>query len=134
MDYISKQSDAIDTVRTLDRHLHAPGDRMLGRLRFTGTRPFYLYELVVLAVTMHESQTCYRLFSTNCYWFAGLLMNILEKDHGLKLEVEKQRGVKPGSWIVVPFYEQAPEEDLLAVIADFQEHIRKFQKRVIFIF
>jgi hypothetical protein len=134
MDYLSKRSDALDTVRTLDKPLHVPGDRVLGRLRFTGTRPFYLYELVMLAVTMHESQTCYRLFSTNCYWFAGLLMNILEKDHGQKLEVEKRQGVKPGTWIAIPFYEQAPEQDLLAVIVDFQEHVRSFQKGVIYIF
>lgn len=72
-----------------------PGDRVLGRLRFTGTtRPLYLYELVVLAVTMHESEACYRLCSTNCYWFSGLLMNILERDYGLELEVEKQRVIR----------------------------------------
>jgi hypothetical protein len=124
----------MDAVRTLDKPLHTPGDRVLGRLRFTGTRPLYLYELVVLAVTMHESETCYRLFSTNCYWFAGLLMNILEKDYGLELEVEKRRGVKPGTWIVIPFCKQAPEEDLLAVIGDFREHVKNFQKRVISMF
>jgi hypothetical protein len=126
MDYLSKRSDALDAVRTLDKPLHAPGDCVLGSLRFAGTRPFYLYELVVLAVTMHESQACYRLFSTNCYWFAGLLMNILEKDYGLKLAVEKRRGVKPGTWIAIPVYEQAPDKDLLAVIGDFQEHVGSF--------
>ena len=134
MDYLSKRSDALDTVRTLDKPLHATGDEVLGTLRFTGTRPFYLYELAVLAVTMHESQTCYRLFSTNCYWFTGLLMNILEKDYGLKLEVENRRGVKPGTWIVIPLYEQAPPADLLAITNDFREHVENFQKKVIFIF
>ena len=94
----------------------------------------YLYELVVLAVTMHESKACYRLYSTNCYWFAGLLMNILERDYGLEFEVEKQRVVKPGRWTIIPLFKQAQVEDILAVIVDFRERVRTYLKMVISMF
>jgi hypothetical protein len=116
----------------MDEPLHKPGDRVLGKLKFTDTRPFYLYELAVLSVTIHESQTCYKLLSKNCYWFAGLLINILEEDYGLKLEVEK-RGVKPGTWAGIQIYKPAPPDDLSTIAKDFRERVGIFLQKVIFI-
>jgi hypothetical protein len=85
LDSLKKQHNADDVVRVLDKPLHDTSDITLGKLVFKD-RPLYLYQLVILAVVLHESDKGYKVITRNCYWFAGLLIAILEANYGLKMK------------------------------------------------
>ncbi|KAF8971155.1 hypothetical protein BDZ97DRAFT_1343277 [Flammula alnicola] len=43
------------------------------------SRPLPLYELAVLAYTLHDTKEKYLLFSDNCYFYAGTIVKVLEE-------------------------------------------------------
>jgi hypothetical protein len=84
LDSFKKQYNADDVVRVLDRSLHDANDITLGKLVYKD-RPLYLYQLVVLAVMLHDNEEGYKLITRNCYWFVDSLITVLEA-HYLKMK------------------------------------------------
>jgi hypothetical protein len=136
LDSLSPPHDAVDMVRGLAKPKHAAKDVVIGTIHLDST-PVYLYELVILASTIHNSNRCYLLFSMNCYWFAGMLMNVLEERINLKMDTLPEKrllGIKKkgknGKWTFVRVYKPAPLETVEAVLAEFEKNLFKFEKKV----
>jgi hypothetical protein len=55
--------NANNVIRALENPKVEQTDKILGRLKFRTDHPLYLYQLAILAVTLHESETGYKLFS-----------------------------------------------------------------------
>jgi len=97
-------------------------------LEFEENKGPFLYELAVLAATLHTSMTTYRLLSKNCYWYSGLLLNLLEMKHGVKAVA---KGGRHGTWkCYVRLYQQAEEAELRPVIDTFHYDLEAFDKIV----
>ena len=97
LDSLSKKPlNANDVVRAMDGPLHHEKDRTLGRLVFKEDNPLYLYRLAILAVTLHEDAKLYKLFSTNCFWFSGLLVSMLETISDVTFEAGDGKGKGKG--------------------------------------
>jgi hypothetical protein len=70
----------------------------------------------------------YRLLSKNCYWYSGLLLNLLEMKHGLKAAT---KGGRHGTWKrYVCLYQQAEEAELRPIIDTFHFDLEAFEKTV----
>jgi hypothetical protein len=133
LDSLSRKHDARDVIQVLDKPVHKDNDICYSKLNFTSSNPLYLYQLVILALTLHESETFYRLFSKNCYWFAGSLMDILGRMHDIPLlEEEGHRHVQAGTWNMVPVKQKIPDHDMDAIIKEHHGKIRVFKQTVSF--
>jgi hypothetical protein len=131
LDSSSPKRDARDVIQVLDKPVHNNNDTCYGKLEFTSSNPLYLYQLVTLALTLHESQTCYRLFSTNCYWFAGLLVDAVEKIYDMPfVNEEGQRWVQAGTWNAVPVYKKAPDDVIKTIIEEHSRCMKTFKHTV----
>jgi hypothetical protein len=119
-------------VQVLDNPYHDPKDKILGKLKFETDRPLYLYQLAILAVTLHESDTCYRLFSKNCYWFAGLLVDVLKVDYKLQFigNGERRGGPQSGTWNHIPVFKEAPETAVNEIICECIKRVGVFEETV----
>lgn len=47
----------------------------------------YLYELVVLACRLHKCTSLYRIFTRNCYWFAGMIFHVIRVFTGIDASI-----------------------------------------------
>jgi hypothetical protein len=122
LDSLKKPYNADDIVWALDRSLHEKNDKTLGRHIFED-RPLYLYQLAILAATLNENEEGYKLFSKNCYWFAGSLIGVLESQYHQKMEggdgKEQGKGKEKGEqgtwqWIQVYRTSTTLERDIIA--------------------
>jgi hypothetical protein len=139
----SKRCDAHDDIGVLDSNIRGPRDRQLEQITFTSSDPLYLYQLVVLAVTVHNSKTCYQILSNNCYWFSRLMLNILERKfrrNSTKIvnPLEKKRPTlrksDSGQLIGMSLYKPASEEEVENILADLTKGIQDFESEVISMF
>ncbi|KIM46875.1 hypothetical protein M413DRAFT_23206 [Hebeloma cylindrosporum] len=135
LDSCFRAGEALDIVRVHPQLAQHPKDQIMGTLSLEspGLRPVYLHELAVLAQTIHNSNSCYRLFSSNCYWYAGMMMDVLGR------RVNSKMVLAPKSWILVlenshgdwkgliTVYHAAPEGDVIDVLADFEGNLSKFE-------
>lgn len=105
LDSLLKDEVAKDTVLWVRNPKKLPTDCLLGTLTFPPAQPFFLYHVIVLAVALHKATTCYRLFSYNCYHFAGVLTSIFEELVKSKMvqepEVDIPKYLRQGSWFSV---------------------------------
>jgi len=126
-DSFSKDHNASDVVTPLGKPSRQ-GEHSVLYLEFEENKGPFLYELAVLAATLHTSMTTYRLLSRNCYWYSGLLLNLLEMRHGLKAAT---KGGRHGTWKrYVRLYQQAEEAELRPVIDTFHFDLEAFEKTV----
>lgn len=126
-DSFSKDRNALDVATPLGEPSR-PGEHSMLYLEFEENKGPFLYELAVLAATLHTSMTTYRLLSKNCYWYSGLLLNLLEMKHGVKAVA---KGGRHGTWkCYVRLYQQAEEAELRPVIDTFHYDLEAFDKIV----
>jgi len=143
LDSSLKHCDANDIIGVLNNPIRKPTDKFVLQLTFSSDNPLYVYQLVVLAVTVHNSEMCYRLLSNNCYWFSRLMVNILEKKFTLKSIVidnpktkfgfakPSLRKSESGTLAGIALYTPAPEEDVAAIVAASDVCTGSFESKVI---
>lgn len=129
LDSMLKDREATDMVRFPAHGESISRDQLLGKMVFSETRPLYLYQLVTLAVAVHESQTGYRLFSNNCYWFAGTVVKVLETEYELEFEAPGQ-----GRWRALKIYQASASDGMEGIapglVSDFKERVKAFENKV----
>ena len=64
-------------------------------------KPFFLYELTVLAMVVHDQNTSYFLMTNNCYHYAGTIVKVLEQKYNI---VNTADGAGAGKWCGLPIY------------------------------
>ncbi|KIM34638.1 hypothetical protein M413DRAFT_450141, partial [Hebeloma cylindrosporum] len=130
-----------DKISPLRKDKHHENDRVFRILKFTP--PIPLYEVAVLAHTIHNAKRHQLLFSRNCYFYAGTLIKALEtryeprqvdlfttgsdeldKEHGLN--PKKRRKVTAGAYHNIPIY---VEEDvnIVPVVAQFEKDLKAYK-------
>jgi hypothetical protein len=124
----SSSSDryAIDTVRTQNT---IPDEDSIGTLVFPSHTP-YIHQVTILANIVHENNTIYRLCSTNCYWFAGYLIALLEKEFDARLSPNSPS--KQGYWksIVSTLDTETLEELVASGHQQYQSRLKIFETKV----
>jgi hypothetical protein len=133
LDSLSKKSPrhANDVVQVLDNPYHKEADKEFTQLEFTTNRPLYLYQLAILAETLHKSEICYKLFSKNCYWFAGLLLDVLETDYDLG-KCKKSGCQQSGTCNYIPVFTEVPKTFVNDIIRERNERVGAFEQKVSF--
>jgi hypothetical protein len=96
-------------------------DELIYELNFT--KPFYLYELVLLAVIVHGENTSYLLTTNNCYHFAGTIIKVLEEEHNIKNDV-KDAGA--GKWCGLTIYSGKKDGNASFLLEKYRESIKNF--------
>ncbi|KDR66631.1 hypothetical protein GALMADRAFT_216855 [Galerina marginata CBS 339.88] len=128
-DSLPKERDALDIVTPRGEPSRS-GEHAMLHLSFEENNspgPF-LYEVAVLATTLHTNMMRYRLLSVNCYWYSGLLLNLLEQKYSQKAAAE---GSRHGTWKgCVRLYQQAEDVELQPVLDSFQSDLQAFETAV----
>jgi len=89
--------------------------------------PLYLYELAVLAKTLHNTSIEYKLFSKNCYWYAGVLFELLEQRLKSKSTLGEHRN---GVWGKISIYKKEAPRDLARVMEQYIRNLAAFEYEV----
>lgn len=133
LDSLSKNSprDANDVIQVLDEPYHKEAGKVFRELEFTTNRPLYLYRLVILAETLHRNERCYRLFSKNCFWLAGLLLDVLGADYELDRH-KGSGGQQSGTWHYIPVFTEVSKTTVNDIIREWNEHVGAFEQKVSF--
>jgi hypothetical protein len=116
-------------MRVLDKHKQENDDVSVGNLTFKDDRPLHLYKLATLVVTLHECKLSYDLLSNNCYWFAGLLIKVLENCFQVEFKPAKPPQPKPGWWKDFKIYKPR-EGEVEKVSDDFNKSVKSFEEKV----
>lgn len=123
---LSSSSSVPDSTRHADDRIASispPGtwnktDQLIYELNFE--KPFFLYELAILAVIVHEENTSYLLMSNNCYHYAGTIMKVLEEQYDT---VNTADGAAAGKWCGLVLY---PGGNTSSLLEKFREGIKNF--------
>ena len=119
----------------------ATRDQVFRTLTFSPGIP--LYEVALLANTLHQMKRCYLLFSDNCYYYAGTIIKTLEEkykpmvavettgstDLDEELELKKMKKNQAGAWYGIPVYDKE-DFNTEPVIAQFEQDLAHFRKYV----
>lgn len=71
-------------------------DELISNLVFSDSEnPLYLYQLALLALTLHGIHESYLLATSNCYHFAGSIVKVLEQEFEIQNTVKNS---KAGKW------------------------------------
>ncbi|KJA24373.1 hypothetical protein HYPSUDRAFT_526130 [Hypholoma sublateritium FD-334 SS-4] len=105
--------------------------------------PLHLYQLALLACTIHDSSDVYDMLKSNCYFYAGIFVKVLEKVftwgalhttgspavEGANSLVRKKSGKdKAGTtWLGINL---AGNDETLRIIAQFDETTDNFMKAI----
>ncbi|KAF8067787.1 hypothetical protein FPV67DRAFT_1780824 [Lyophyllum atratum] len=153
LDSLSRQGDARDTVSGHAKPTQTPYDIVIGTLSLSSLDPpLLLHELAVLAQTVHTSATTYKLFSTNCYWFCGMMMNAVEARAGVEMELidvkvsasrallpyhvyrslrarltGQQKGGKNGTWKWLRVYTPLPDAKAKILRKEWEKDLATFE-------
>lgn len=128
LDSTKNTCHAHDVVTLSVNTLKHPFDRITRVLKcHRDTEPVYLYKLAVLAKTLHNTSIEYKLFSQNCYWFAGVLFELLEQRLNAKSTLEEHRN---GVWGRILIYKQESPSDLAQVTERFVRNLAAFEHEV----
>lgn len=73
-------------------------DKEVARIIFTPEHPMLLYEIILLACTVHKTCPYNTVGTNNCYFFAGFLFKLLEKHSGKTPIVSPSNEAKLGAW------------------------------------
>ena len=127
-----------DTVSRLTGYPSGIGVKRLETLRPTNLR---LCDLAILVVAVHDLNAVYSIFHAQRWWFANLIMRIVEKDHdtlepqapvrryGLSRYSKDEVCSEAGRW-----YKLRVDRTLLVIVGmirlQYYERRRKFDKRV----
>ena len=130
-----------DTVSRLSGYPSGIGVRRLETLRPTNLR---LCDLAILVAAVHDLNAVYSIFHAQRWWFANLIMRIVEKDHemleaqapvlginiyGLSRSSKDEVCSEAGKW-----YKLRVDRTLLVIVGmirlQYYEGRRKFDKRV----
>jgi hypothetical protein len=104
-------------------------DVFLGKLTFKNDHPLCLYELAILAATVHKSEPCWELVSHDCHWFVRLAIQVLETCFQIKFEPAKLLQSNP-SKLCVPHIQARTWEHDGTVVRAFKESVRNFEEEV----
>ena len=134
-------SNPNDTVSRLSGYPSGIGVRRLETLRPTNLR---LCDLAILVAAVHDLNAVYSIFHAQRWWFANLIMRIVEKDHetleplapvggrnryGLRRNFKDEVCSEAGRW-----YKLRVDRTLLVILGmmrlQYYEGRRKFDKRV----
>lgn len=92
---ISPVHFAEDIISPLsNKGVHDKNDKLVFDLDFQCSE-LYLYQLAILALTLHEMHNSYLLTTSNCYHFAGSIVKVLELEYDIWNTVE---GSEAGRW------------------------------------
>jgi len=97
-------------------------DDLIYELNFE--KPLYLYELALLAMTVHQENTSYLLTTNNCYHYAGTIMKVLEEKYKI---VNTADGVCGGKWCGLVIYPGKKEGNSSSLVEKFREAIKNFE-------
>lgn len=111
-------------------------------------RPLYLYELVVLANTLHKIERRYLLGSKQCYFYAGTIIQVLQEVYGPGLTVyttgsnetdqanevhpkKPRKDDKAGKCKMIPIYANlSSPSDMGYICRSFEEETANFKSQV----
>ncbi|KIM41456.1 hypothetical protein M413DRAFT_445456 [Hebeloma cylindrosporum] len=145
LDKFTKTRDAQDNISPLDKEdKRDETDRVFRILKFT--QPIPLYEVAVLAQTIHQINRHYLLFSRNCYFYAGTLIKALETryepgevelcptgsaelDKQYGLDGKKRRKVTAGAYRNIPIYVEEAV-NIVPVLAQFEKDLKAFENTI----
>lgn len=135
-------SNPDDTVSRLSGYPSGMGVRQLETLRPTNLR---LCDLAILVAAVHDLNAVYSIFHAQRWWFANLIMRIVEKDHetleaqapvlslkryGLNRNSKDEVCSEAGKW-----YKLRVDRTLSVIVGmlrlQYYEGRRKFDKRVL---
>ena len=113
--------NAFDTVsirQTLPRN---KADIAIETVTFGDETPVYLCYVCLLALSLSSNEKAYKLLSTNCYWFAGMLMSLLEAEYRVRAE-RLTTSVSAGTWksAICTYNSEDPR-----VLREIQEDFRR---------
>ena len=64
-------------------------------------QPLFVHQVASHGHAIRGRDTTYRLLSKNCYWFAGLMFDVLVKSHKLKITPADHKRHRSGKWMGV---------------------------------
>jgi len=82
-------------------------------------RVMYFYELAVVALVVHEAKKSYLLLSSNCYYYAGTIMKVLEVEYET---LNVADGASAGKWCGIDIVAYSGTEG--KIIASLRENIK----------
>lgn len=98
-----------------------PDDVLIYDLLFPQTFP--LYELGVLAYMVHQTNTSYLIMTNNCYHFAGTIMKLLEKQHGI---TDAVHGANAGKWCGINIFRGQDFDKCRPLFENVRKEIQNF--------
>jgi len=124
---VSKEHPANDVVTPCAPSFH--DDLQLER-KDIRNNPLPLVHLAILADTVHQKESLYNLFATQCYWYSDMIARVIARDHANSTDSE----VLPedatetcyekisGKWMYIPVHRVKPR--VVSAIQD-DYHVRR---------
>ncbi|KAJ3517735.1 hypothetical protein NLJ89_g292 [Agrocybe chaxingu] len=88
---ISKIAEAHDTVRFWELHQHplepVTTERILETLDLS-RNPLPMYQLAILANAVHDQQSLYNLFKSQCYWYTNMIARVIARRSSINSDQE----------------------------------------------
>jgi hypothetical protein len=129
-DSFSKPRVADDCVTPLQNSMKDSKDFDCGRLVFDRQKTLCLYELAILASSIHQYGFKYHLLGGNCYYYAHLLISILEKKYDIIFQPSQLKARKIGHWNGVFIHSHASPTIINDVRSIFDEKMLAFHELV----
>jgi len=110
---VSKEHPANDVVTPCKSSFH--NVRQLERKDITNN-PLPLIHLAILADTVHQKESLYNLFATQCYWYSDMIARVIARDHVKSTEgevlpegtTERCYEKISGKWMYIPVHRVKP--------------------------
>ena len=118
---LAAMAAAYDRVKVSDHPYKSYRDTIVETLNLS-ERNLYLHELLVAASHTHHCINSYKLFSTNCYWFVGSLMGLLQSYIGQELVHKSNRA---GHWSATPVSLRPKNPEEMMILAENLKCLRQ---------
>jgi len=131
---VSKEHPANDVVTPCTPSFH--NVRQLERKDIRNC-PLPLINLAILADTIHQKESLYNLFATQCYWYSDMVARVIARDHANSTDgevlpedsTEKCYEKISGKWFYIPVHRVKPR--VVAVIqGEYHARRDKFNEEV----
>jgi hypothetical protein len=123
---------ADDCVTSHQNPIKEAKDFDCGRLLFDDQKMLCLYELAILASSIHEDGSQYHLIGENCYYYAHLFVNVLESKYNVTFQPSESKAGKVGHWNGVFAHSHANLKTIARVRDILEANILEFNAMVNF--
>ena len=131
LNYLTPHRKAADTVTVLRTWKHDEGDELHYWFQFVPPLP--LYKIAVLAETVHLSAPDYQLGTSQCYWFVGMIQEVLKSSPAIdgQVMVDDEKGQGAGSWKSIQIFRPEEYKDqITALSSSFKNYLDRFEEPV----